>query len=291
MSAKQTRAGGKSRRGAKRESALRIVSWNVNGIRACVKKGFFFDWLERELPDLLCVQETKATEGQLPEAERERIAALGYHGYWHSAERKGYSGVATFCRREPLFVTRGAAFERGEGRVLVTEHGSFTLYNVYFPNGRQRPDGPDPERLEFKLEFYDALLEVVEQEREAGKNVVISGDWNTAHTEIDIARPKENEGVTGFLPIEREALQRYVDRGFIDTFRLLRSADAYRDLRPEQRDYTWWSYRAGSRDRNIGWRIDYHFVNRELAEAVAGASIEADVMGSDHCPIVVELAI
>ncbi len=275
---------------AKKRAALRIVSWNVNGIRACVKKGFL-DWLEKDRPDILCVQETKATEEQVPRAVHERIAELGYRAYWHAADRRGYSGVATFCRIEPLFVTRGVPFERGEGRVLVTEHGNFTLYNVYFPNGRQRPDGPDPERLEFKLEFYEAMLELVEQEREAGKNVVISGDWNTAHTEIDIARPKENENVTGFLPVEREALQRYVDRGFVDTFRLFKPPEAYEGLPPERRDYTWWTYRAGARDRNIGWRIDYHFVNREFVSAVKAASIEAHVEGSDHCPITVELAV
>ncbi|RMF20379.1 MAG: exodeoxyribonuclease III [Deltaproteobacteria bacterium] len=275
---------------SKKRGTLRIVSWNVNGIRACVKKGFL-EWLAKDLPDVLCVQETKASPDQVPRAVHERLDELGYKAYWHTAERKGYSGVATFCRTEPLFVTRGVPFERGEGRVIITEHGSFTLYNVYFPNGRQRPDGPDPERLEFKLEFYDAMLELVEQEREAGKNVVISGDWNTAHTEIDIARPKENENVTGFLPVEREALQRYVDSGFVDTFRLFKPADSYEGLPPEKRDYTWWTYRAGARDRNIGWRIDYHFVNREFVGAVKGASIEAHVEGSDHCPIAVELAV
>ena len=272
---------------------MKIVSWNVNGIRACLKKGFI-EWLARASPDILCLQETKAVEDQLAAADHERIAELGYSAYWHSAERKGYSGVATFCKNDAagsdaLFVTRGVPFERDEGRVIVTEHGNFALYNCYFPNGRQTPDGPDPERLEFKLEFYDSLLSVLEEERAEGKNVIVSGDWNTALTEIDIARPKENEKVTGFLPVERDALQKYVDAGYVDTFRHFHPASDYEGRKPEQRDYTWWTYRAGARDRNIGWRIDYHFVNAELVPALSSAAIHADVLGSDHCPLSVEL--
>jgi exodeoxyribonuclease-3 len=269
---------------------MRIIAWNVNGIRACIKKGLL-DWLERASPDILCLQETKATEDQLSKADHERIGALGYTAYWHSAERKGYSGVATFCRQEALFVTRGVPFERGEGRVIVTEHGDFTLYNIYFPNGRQREDGPDPERLEFKLEFYDNLLHLLEEERAEGKNLIIGGDWNTAHAEIDIARPAENQKVTGFLPVEREALQKYLDAGYVDTFRHFHPAETYEGRKPEQRDYTWWTYRAGARERNIGWRIDYHFVNEELMPMLGSASILPEVVGSDHCPIVLELKI
>jgi len=267
---------------------MRIVSWNVNGIRAIIKKGFF-EWLAAERPEILCLQEVKATEQQLAEADRERISELGYEIAWHPAERAGYSGVATFMRQPPLFVTKGLAFEQGEGRILVTEHGAFTLYNVYFPNGRQREDGPDPERLKFKLAFYADLLDVLEEERSEGKNLIISGDWNTAHTELDLARPKENEGVTGFLPEERQALQRYVDAGYVDTFRRFRPVSAYRGLPPTKRDYTWWTYRAGARDKNVGWRIDYHFVNEEFAASVNGAAICMDVMGSDHCPIAIDI--
>lgn len=267
---------------------MRIISWNINGIRACVKKGML-DWLESARPDVLCVQETKATEEQLGEADRERLAALGYTGYWHSAERKGYSGVATFCLSEPLFVTRGVDFEAAEGRVIVTEHGDFTLYNIYFPNGRQRDDGPDPERLRFKLAFYERLLSLLQEEREQGKHLVISGDWNTALTELDIARPKENENVTGFLPIERTALQRYVDAGYVDTFRHFHPVSKYQGRKPEERDYTWWTYRAGARERNVGWRIDYHFVNAEFVPALRSAAIHPEVMGSDHCPVSVDL--
>ncbi|MFP6626300.1 MAG: exodeoxyribonuclease III [Deltaproteobacteria bacterium] len=267
---------------------MRIVSWNVNGVRAAIKKGFI-DWLAEDRADVVCLQEIKATEDQLPAQALARIAELGYHCYWHPAARKGYSGVATLSLEEPLFVSRGVPFENDEGRVLVSEHGQFTLYNIYFPNGRQTPDGPDPERLAFKLKFYEALLAVLEEEREEGKKLVISGDWNTAYGEVDLARPDENRRVTGFLPIEREALQAYIDRGYVDTFRKVRPAGSYDGLKPEQRDYTWWTYRAGARDRNVGWRIDYHLVSQELASAVSGASIQADVMGSDHCPIDVEL--
>jgi exodeoxyribonuclease-3 len=267
---------------------VKIVSWNVNGIRAILKKGFL-DWLGQERPDVLCLQETKAAEDQVAAPDHVRIAELGYQTYWHTAERKGYSGVATFCRHKPLFVTRGVPFERGEGRVIVTEHGDLTIYNVYFPNGRQRDDGPDLERLAFKLEFYRELLAVAEEEREAGKSLVISGDWNTAHTEVDLARPKENEGTTGFLPEERAVLQEFFDAGFVDTFRRLNPATRYEGLKPEQRDYTWWTYRAGARDKNVGWRIDYHVVNAELLPRVKRASIEPEVMGSDHCPVVVEV--
>lgn len=267
---------------------VRIVSWNVNGIRAVLKKGFH-DFVAREKPDILCLQEVKATPEQLPVADRERLEALGYGIHWHAAKRPGYSGVATLTRRDALFVTKGVPFEREEGRVLVTEHGDFTLYNVYFPNGRQTDDGPDPERLAFKLEFYATLLEHLEEERAEGKNLVVSGDWNTALEEIDLARPKENQDQTGFLPEERAALRAYVENGWVDSFRHFHPARLYEGRKPEERDYTWWTYRAGARARNVGWRIDYHFINRELVAKLAGAAIWDDVHGSDHCPVVVDL--
>lgn len=260
------------------------MSWNVNGIRAAIKNGFL-DWLRRDAADIVCLQETKAMLEQLRGEDLAVIEDLGYTVHWHPANRKGYSGVATLSRIAPLFVTHGVEFERGEGRVLVTEHGEFTLYNVYFPNGRQREDGPDPERLAFKLEFYGLLLDLLEEERGAGKNLVIAGDWNTAHREIDLARPEQNQTVTGFRPEEREALQRYVDRGYVDAFRHFHPAENYRGVEPEQRDYSWWSYRGGSRDRNVGWRLDYHFVTAEFLPRVASAAILAEVMGSDHCPV------
>jgi exodeoxyribonuclease-3 len=267
---------------------MRIVSWNVNGFRAWLKKDGLA-WLERERPDVFCIQEAKALEEQITGKDRDAISALGYEAYWHPAQKKGYSGVVTFARVPAMFVTRGVPFERGEGRVVVTEHGGFTLYNIYFPNGRQREDGPDPERLAFKLEFYETLLHHLEEERAEGKNLVIAGDWNTALTELDLARPKENQGTTGFLPVERKALQAFVDSGYVDTFRHLHPAADFEDLPPTERPYTWWTYRAGARDRNVGWRIDYQFVNEELLPAVKRAEIWADVVGSDHCPILLEL--
>lgn len=267
---------------------MRLVSWNVNGLRAVLKKGFL-DWLGSDLADVVCLQEIKAVEEQVPVKDLEAIAALGYTADFHPAERKGYSGVATLSRQKPLFVTKGTAFERGEGRVLITEHGGFTLYNVYFPNGRQTPDGPDPERLAFKLEFYAAMLETIEEERAAGKSVIVTGDWNTAYSEVDLARPKENAAVTGFLAEEREALGAYMEAGWVDSFRRFRQASVYEGLDPEQRDYSWWSYRGGSRDRNVGWRLDYHFVNEEFAGSLKSATIHSGVMGSDHCPVAIEI--
>ena len=266
----------------------RIISWNINGIRAVLKKGFF-EFLEREKPDVLCLQEIKASAAQIPAADLARIEQLGYSSHWHPARRPGYSGVATLSRKPPLFVTCGLPFEREEGRILVTEHGDFTLYNIYFPNGRQTDDGPDPARLAFKLEFYEAVLETVEEERAAGKHVIVSGDWNTALEEIDLARPKENQGQTGFLPVERAALAKYVKEGWVDTFRHFTPGRLYEGRKPEERDYTWWTYRGGARERNIGWRIDYHFVNKEFLPSVKAAAIWDEVHGSDHCPVVIDL--
>jgi len=270
-------------------SLTRIVSWNVNGIRAVIKKGAFFEFLERETPEILCLQEIKCTKDALPPAAAERIEKLGYHAHWHPAARPGYSGVATLSRTAPLFTTYGVDFERDEGRVLVTEHGEFTLYNIYFPNGRQTPSGPDPARLAFKLAFYDAVFETIEEERAAGKHLVVCGDWNTAHQEIDLARPKENSGTTGFLAEEREALAKYIKAGWVDTFRHFKPARLYEGRLPEERDYSWWSLRLGARARNVGWRIDYHFVNEEFLPSVSGAAIWDEVYGSDHCPVVVDL--
>jgi exodeoxyribonuclease-3 len=268
----------------------RIISWNINGIRAVLKKGFC-DFLEREKPDVLCLQEIKADPSQIAAEDLACIERLGYHASWHPARRAGYSGVATLSRKPPLFVTQGLAFEREEGRVLVTEHGDFTLYNIYFPNGRQTLNGPDPERLAFKLEFYESVFETIEEERAEGKHVIVSGDWNTALEEIDLARPKENRDTTGFLPVEREALAKFVKAGWVDTFRHFKPGRLYEGRLPEERDYSWWTYRAGARERNIGWRIDYHFVNPEFMPAVKAAAIWDEVRGSDHCPVVIDLKV
>ena len=248
---------------------MKLYSWNVNGIRAAERKGFL-DWLDQIQPDVLCLQETKARVDQLGSS---LIKDHGYHTYWHSAQKAGYSGVATFCKEEPYFIQEGLGIDRfdSEGRVLITEHENFLLYNIYFPNGQK-----DDTRLNYKLDFYDELLPIVNDQVENGNNVIITGDWNTAHNAIDLARPKENEKTSGFMPIERERIDTYVSHGWVDTFRHFHS-DSDR--------YTWWTYRFGARERNIGWRIDYFFVNETLVQQLDDAEIHPDIMGADHCPV------
>ena len=253
---------------------MKLISWNVNGVRAVVKKGFL-DWLDQEQPDILCLQETKAHVDQLT---AEILTDHGYHTFWHSGERRGYSGVATFCKEEPLYVQEGLGIERydAEGRVLLTEHENFLLYNIYFPNGQK-----DNIRLQYKLDFYDELLPIINEQVESGNNVVVTGDWNTAHHPIDLARPKQNVNTSGFMLIEREKLDMYVENGWIDTFRL---------FHPEGDRYSWWTYRFGARERNVGWRIDYFFVNEGVLDNVVDADIHDEIMGSDHCPVSLELS-
>ena len=253
---------------------MKLISWNVNGVRAVVKKGFL-DWLEQAQPDILCLQETKAHVDQLA---AEILTDHGYHTFWHSGERRGYSGVATFCKDEPFYVQEGLGLDRydTEGRVLLTEHENFLLYNIYFPNGQK-----DDERLQYKLDFYDELLPIINEQVESGNNVVVTGDWNTAHHPIDLARPKQNVNTSGFMPIERKKLDMYVENGWIDTFRL---------FHPEGDRYSWWTYRFGARERNVGWRIDYYFVNEGFVDNVEDADIHDEVVGSDHCPVSLELS-
>jgi len=253
---------------------MKLISWNVNGVRAVVKKGFL-DWLDQAQPDVLCLQETKAHVDQLT---AEILTDHGYHTYWHSGERRGYSGVATFCKEEPLYVQEGLGIERydAEGRVLVTEHENFLLYNIYFPNGQK-----DNERLQYKLDFYDDLLPIINEQVESGNNVVVTGDWNTAHHSIDLARPKQNVNTSGCMPIERKKLDMFVENGWIDTFRLFHQ---------EGERYSWWTYRFGARERNVGWRIDYFFVNEGFVDNVEDADIHDEVVGSDHCPVSLELS-
>ncbi len=249
---------------------MRLLSWNTNGIRAAYRKGLL-SWLHQESPDVLCLQETKAAPEQLPAQLRDPES---YHAYWSYPEStKGYAGVATLSRQEPLEVRRGfnAARFDAEARVLVTEHPGFTLFNVYFPNGKK-----NEERLQYKLDFYDAFLEHLNKLRAGGGSLVICGDYNTAHREIDIARPKENEKVSGFLPIEREWMDRLVEHGYVDTFRHFHS---------EPNQYTWWDVKTRARERNVGWRIDYFFVSDNLLPAVRDAFVMSEVTGSDHCPI------
>ncbi len=252
---------------------MKLISWNVNGVRAVHKKGFL-EWLEDAEPDILCLQETKAHVDQL---SKEILEDHGYHTYWHSGDRKGYSGVATYCKEEPLYVQEGLGvdiYDR-EGRVLITEHPNFLLYNIYFPNGQK-----DEDRLQYKLDFYDDLLPMINDQVESGQNVIVTGDWNTAHHPIDLARPKENIKTSGFMPIERERLDIYVEHGWVDTFRLFHD---------ESDRYSWWTYRFGARERNVGWRIDYFFVNEGFTDQVLDADIHENVMGSDHCPVSLEV--
>ena len=252
---------------------MRIFSWNVNGVRAIEKKGML-DWVDATSPDILCIQETKAHFEQLPDSLQNME---GYHGYWHSGERKGYSGVATFSKQEPLHVQYGLGIEKydREGRVLITEFENFLLYNIYFPNGQK-----DEHRLQYKLDFYDDLLEILNEQVASGTNVIVGGDWNTAHQEIDLANPKANQNNSGFMPVERAQIDTYIDNGYIDTFRLFHD---------EPDRYSWWTYRFGARQRNIGWRIDGFFTNQDFIENISDSEIHEDVMGSDHCPVSIEL--
>ena len=253
---------------------MKIISWNVNGIRACVNKGAFFDYMKKEDPDVICLQEIKALESDLDESVRQ---PAGYHAVWHSAEKKGYSGTAILSKKAPLNVVEGMGNEKydREGRVLMAEYDDFVLFSVYFPNGQQ-----GPHRLEYKLDFYQDFFDYCEEYREAGKAVIVSGDYNTAHTEIDLARPKENEETSGFMPIERDWLDEIVKRGYVDTFRMFNS---------DPENYTWWSYRTRARARNVGWRIDYFFVTDDIKDKVADAFIRQEAMGSDHCPVGITL--
>ena len=248
---------------------MKLLSWNVNGIRAAVKKGFL-EYLEDQNPEIICIQETKAHKEQLTS---EILEDHGYFTYWHSGQKKGYSGVATFCKEEPLYIQEGIGIKKydDEGRVLITEHNKFLLYNIYFPNGQK-----NEERLKYKLDFYDDLLPIINDQVESGNNVIITGDWNTAHRPIDLARPNENKNTSGFMPIEREKVDEYILNGWIDTFRLFHE---------EGGRYSWWTYRFGARDRNIGWRIDYFFVNEGMVEICTDADIHQNIFGSDHCPV------
>jgi len=254
---------------------LRLLSWNVNGIRAVHKKGFL-DWFKKENPDILCLQETKASEEQLVD---ELKNPPGYSSYFSSAEKKGYSGVAVYTKQKPEKIEKGFGINKfdSEGRVLIADYKKFVLLNVYYPNGKA-----SPERLQYKLDFYDAFLEYAEGLRKKGKNLVICGDVNTAHKEIDLAHPKENETTSGFLPVEREWMDKFFSHGYVDTFRMFNNE-------PEQ--YTWWHVITRARERNVGWRIDYFFVNEEFRKNVKSASIMPEVMGSDHCPIGIEISV
>ncbi|MGD0056871.1 MAG: exodeoxyribonuclease III [Methanomassiliicoccales archaeon] len=253
---------------------IRIISWNVNGIRAIREKGFK-RWLRKEDPDILCLQETKADKHQVPKDLR-RIA--GYRTYFSSPEdKKGYSGVALFTKKEPLSLGTGIGIGRvdNEGRIQIACYDDLVLINVYFPNGKS-----SKERLRYKLDFYDSFLEFVGRIRDRGERVVICGDVNTAHKEIDLARPRENQSISGFLPEERAWIDKLLARGFIDTFRVF-------DRSPGQ--YTWWDMKTKARERNVGWRIDYFFISENLLGRLEDAFILKEAQGSDHCPVGITL--
>jgi len=251
---------------------MKIISWNVNGIRALYKKGDW-QWLLDESPDIFCLQETKAEPGQLPEEVRN---PSGYHSFFDfSKDKKGYSGVAIFSKKEPHKVeyVMGVDVLDREGRLVSAFFNDFVLLNVYFPNG-----GSGPARLAYKLNFYKEFLKYINTLRKRGLQVIFCGDINTAHCEIDLARPKQNAKNTGFLPIERIWIDKVIKNGYADVFRY---------LYPELKDaYSYWDQKTFARERNVGWRIDYFFVSEELLPKVVSMDMRADVRGSDHCPIV-----
>jgi exodeoxyribonuclease-3 len=252
---------------------MRLVSWNVNGLRAALRKGFT-DILERDPPDVICLQETKLQAHQLPPELADRP---GWRAWWSHAKRPGYSGVAVLSRREPLSVKEGFCGRYvDEGRTLVADFGDFLLFNGYFPNGGQGPD-----RLKYKLAYYADALQWVQERRAEGREVIITGDLNTAHMERDLARPQQNRNTSGFMDIEREWLSRLLEEGEL--------ADSFRLFVEEGGHYSWWSYRAGARARNIGWRLDYFLVTAGLLPGVRASTILNKVTGSDHCPVALEL--
>ncbi len=256
---------------------MKIISWNTNGLRATAKQGFFAPLFQEQAPDILCLQETKAEPAQLPENVRE---IPGYFSYFsHPKTKKGYSGVAIYTKEKPQEVFYGLGVEEldNEGRLIGMKFKKFTLINCYFPNGGQGPD-----RLKYKLEFYEAFLKFILKLRKAGENVIFCGDINTAHEAIDLARPKENEENTGFLPIERAWLDKVVKNNFVDV---------WRNLNPNKKDvYTYWDQKTRARDRNVGWRIDYFFVDAKILNKIKDTGVLGDYYGSDHCPIWLEIS-
>jgi exodeoxyribonuclease III len=248
---------------------MHICTWNINGFRAAWGKGFK-DWLEAESPDILCLQEVKARPDQLTDEMRN---IPGYTIQWNPAQRPGYSGVATFFKNPPDAYSFGLGIEKFdvEGRVIRSKQNGFILFNIYFPNGQRGKD-----RVDYKLEFYSELLSIYNGLVAAGEQVIITGDFNTAHKEIDLARPKDNQETSGFMPEERAWVDKYVENGMIDIFR---------HLYPDKVQYTWWTYLFQARSRNVGWRIDYYMVSPGMLDRVKDVVIRDEVTGSDHCPV------
>lgn len=248
---------------------MNIICWNVNGIRAVEKKGFL-EWMTEAQPDILCLQETKADASQLGEA---LLNIPGYTSYFHLGEKKGYSGTAVYYKTPPLSISTGLSDPtfNTEGRTIIIEYPDFILYNVYFPNGQK-----DDDRLQYKMDFNRCIKEDVKKLLGEGKNVIVCGDINIAHCEIDLKNPKENSKRSGFLPEER---------AWIDDFLSIGMVDAWRAQHPEEIKYSWWSYRFNARKNNAGWRIDAFYVNESFVANIQSTEIHNDVFGSDHCPI------
>lgn len=252
---------------------MKLATWNVNGIRAAHKAGFL-KWFEEEAADVVCLQEIKARPEQLEEALKNPGK---YHAVWNPAEKPGYSGTAVFSRQEPIEVQLGLGdprFDR-EGRVTIVKFKEFTLINSYFPNSQR-----DHARLPYKLAFCEKYLQTVEALRAKGESVVMCADWNIAHQDIDLKNPKANQKNAGFLPDERAWMTKFLGAGYVDVFR---------NFEPGPGHYTWWSFRPGVREKNIGWRLDYFLANEELKDRLKAAAHRPMIFGSDHCPVVMEL--
>lgn len=248
---------------------MKLSTWNVNGIRAVLRKGALQNFFHNDM-DILCLQEVKARHNQLADAD---VNIPGYHCYWNHAQKAGYSGVVVYTREEPVSVEFGMGVERFdvEGRVIRLKYPRFILYNVYFPSGQR-----GMERVGYKLDFYQHLLYRLDEDHRLGYNVIVTGDFNTAHSEIDLANPKSNQKTSGFLPEERQWVQEYLEHGLVDIFRY---------MYPDRVQYTWWTYTSSARPRNVGWRLDYFLVSQALVDQVKDVIIHDDILGSDHCPV------
>lgn len=248
---------------------MKITTWNVNGIRSALDKDIL-TWVGDHEPHVLCLQETKARQDQV---DVSGIKDLGYELIWNAADRPGYSGVTTLYKIKPNAIQTGmgnALFDN-EGRLIRISYDNFELFNIYFPNG-----GRGYDRVQYKLDFYAYLLDICDDLHAIKKNIIITGDFNTAHNEIDLKNPKENEKTSGFLPEERVWIDHYLNHGFLD---------AFRELYPEKEQYTWWTYRFRARERGIGWRLDYYLVSEALMDKIEDVVIYDEVQGSDHCPV------
>jgi exodeoxyribonuclease-3 len=252
---------------------MKLISYNVNGIRAAIQKGFI-QWLLEENPDIICLQEIKA---EIDQVDLSEIRALGYQIYWHSAQKKGYSGVAIFSKLIPNHVEIGCGIEKydTEGRIIRIDFETFSVMSVYMPSGSS-----GDERQSFKMQWLSDFQSYTQNLLTQIPHLIISGDYNICHKALDIHNPKSNANSSGFLPEERDWMEKFIQTGFIDTFR---------HINQEPHHYSWWSYRAGARNKNLGWRIDYHLATKAIEHRIVHAAILPDVIHSDHCPILLEI--